>query len=501
LPGLLEADGSFEVEAGFEDGGVVGQRAEFAVEFGLLDGLGDFGGDEGAFGDELEDFEAGDRAGFGGFDGGAGGGEHVATGGEAGDEALGDGFLGDGHGGEQEVAFVAEVVGGRVGDFAGHFRAGDDVAVGGALLFFGGELGDARLQTGVAAEDVAEEGVVLAEAAFEVVPGQEEIRIGPLHLALSGTGGGPFGRFDQEAVVGDVETHLGGGVRDQRQHVLGGGRPSAAGIGDGGGGEVVGGDLDHDVGAGRQGAGSGQAEDVDVLEVVEVGAVVALRIGFAGADVVRVGDSEDLDETVSVVAFAGVDRGAEVFEGVGLAAEELGLVLGTGEDAGGVADQAEGAVVDLFEVGAAGVGLGGGDVEGHRVRVEAERVEAAVGAVDFALDLGEAADDFVEFGDGGAVDDLDADVIGVGVLVGEEGVGDGPIEEGGLADAAAPFGEAPGAVGAGVTEAGGVGGGGGGGGGVFVVELAMGEFDDLDAGAGAGRRRLRRICVRRSNRR
>jgi hypothetical protein len=113
------------------------------------------------------------------------------------------------------------------------------------------------------------------------------------------------------------------------------------------------------------------------------------------------------------------------------------------------------ALVDLFVVRFAGLEFGGRNVEGDGAGAEAEGIQVGVGVVDRGLEVSAKRGEFASSRDGGAVDDLDAGVVGVGVLVGEDGVADDPVIVGALGGAGGPLVEAPvaGDAGAGVDLA------------------------------------------------
>ena len=139
--------------------------------------------------------------------------------------------------------------------------------------------------------------------------------------------------------------------------------------------------------------------------MVEVGAVVALRVGAGRPDVVLVGRSVDLDQLFVVF---GLDALLLVVLG-GLPVGDLPDVGGGGlravEDLDGVPERGLGACRDLLEVGGRAFGHAlGRDVHRHGAVGKPQRVHAAVELVELPLDGGDRIGDRLEVGRGSAVD-------------------------------------------------------------------------------------------------
>ncbi len=213
---------------------------------------------------------------------------------------------------------------------------------------------------------------------------------------------------------------------------------------------------------------------VDDHVVVEVRVVIGRRVDAAAADVVGV--AEDLDQAVAQVALLVFDVAREVDQGVLVAAQGLGQLVGVVEDRHRPRQGFAGAFLDLLEVGQAldsraDVEKGGVDVEGHHAARQAEGIEAGVGAVEGGLDLAVVLGDLGDFRHPGAVDLADLgeargyqnavvaqEGLEIGVeravhrsrllpLVGQERVGRHPVEVGAVAGAARPARQSPGALG------------------------------------------------------
>ena len=105
----------------------------------------------------------------------------------------------------------------------------------------------------------------------------------------------------------------------------------------------------------------------------------------------------------------------------------------------GVEGGAQRALVDLLEVGFPGLELGRRDVEGDGAGAQSKRVEAGVGIVDGGLEGVGGGHQLAEFRHSGAVDDLNAAVVRVGVNSRQERVADHPVQEAALRAAGNPF--------------------------------------------------------------
>lgn len=310
--------------------------------------------------------------------------------------------------------------------------------------------------------DFVEEIFVFGERTIEAGFGLEEIRVGQLDFAGSAAWFGPVSGFDNaEAIGGDMESD---GTKDLAEAAIGADLDFASGEGEG-------------LNTGWRFAGDLGAIGVHIM--VEIGTVVAIRVSTSGADVIAVGIAEHFDESVFEIGFAFDDVLLEIGDGIGLASEELAGVIGVIEDRDGVIEGADGAIVDLFEMRAILRNENGIEIEGDDIFSQAERVKTGVGFIDLILDIDESGGDIAKFGDGGAIDLLDAGVGGLWIESGEEGVAGGPVEESGLAGAGAPFRKAPSAVGIRIAVALPLSIG------IFDVSSAVGEIDDFGAGLGA----------------
>ena len=169
--------------------------------------------------------------------------------------------------------------------------------------------------------------------------------------------------------------------------------------------------------------------------VVEVGAVVALRIGAAGADVAGVGVAEVFDELVLVLQLDLLERVRLGGLEVGQEAQVGGGRLGAVKRLPGVGEGRLGAVADLLVVGGCAiVQADRGEVEGNGAGGESEGVEASVELVELLLDGRDHRGEGLEFGDGAAVDAAEALVVegdGHAAFAGGDPGAAGNVPEGG----------------------------------------------------------------------
>ena len=122
-----------------------------------------------------------------------------------------------------------------------------------------------------------------------------------------------------------------------------------------------------------------------------------------------------------------------------LAVHRAGLVeRGLGIEVG-----AQGSGIDLLKVGCARLELGRGDIKGDGALGEAQRIEVRALGVQVGLDIDRAGNDFRDLGNGAAVDDLDAGVVGIVIDIRQHRVGTDPVKVSPLAAARGPLVGAP----------------------------------------------------------
>ncbi len=195
---------------------------------------------------------------------------------------------------------------------------------------------------------------------------------------------------------------------------------------------------------------SGEIRGVDVHVMVQVWPIIAGGVRARRPNVTRVRITKDLDEPVFVIPLFVGGIGGELFHAVLVAAQILAEGVGMIEEGDRVVQGLERALINLIEVGLAQTDLGGINVEGHDSGCDTQRIQSRIGLVHLGLNRTVLSGDLVHFGDGGAVDLLDADMVGVGIGRGKNRVGDDPVEDCTAASAARPFIETPGALGIGV---------------------------------------------------
>ena len=165
------------------------------------------------------------------------------------------------------------------------------------------------------------------------------------------------------------------------------------------------------------------ARTIDDVEVVKVRPGVVLGVGLADADIAAVRRAEEVDELTHKRALLIDISGGGITDLVLLVAQQARHPGRLVEGALGIERRPQRALVDLLEVGLASFQLCRRDIKGDRPRAQAERIEVGVGAVDRGLEVVARTGELVELRHGGAVDDLHAAVVRIGVLVGQQGVG------------------------------------------------------------------------------
>ena len=89
----------------------------------------------------------------------------------------------------------------------------------------------------------------------------------------------------------------------------------------------------------------------------DVGAVIAVRIGLARADILGIGIAEDLDQPVFVVPLLVRQVALELLQGVLVLAQPLRVAVGVVVDRDGVVKRLFRALIDLLEMGLPGADL------------------------------------------------------------------------------------------------------------------------------------------------
>ena len=118
----------------------------------------------------------------------------------------------------------------------------------------------------------------------------------------------------------------------------------------------------------------------------EIRAGIVLLVGFARADVIRVGRAVEFDELVCKRLLLALDGITLVIQGVLLLAQELGGSLGVVKGTDCILQGRSGALINLFVVRLAGIHIGRRDIEGQSTGREAERIEVGVRVVEGLLD-------------------------------------------------------------------------------------------------------------------
>ena len=148
-----------------------------------------------------------------------------------------------------------------------------------------------------------------------------------------------------------------------------------------------------------------------------------MGVGFARADVPAVRRTKKVGEPADK-RFLLIDiGGGRIADLVLLVAQQTRHPGRLVEGALGVQGRPQRALVNLLEVALASFQLRRRDIKGDRSRAQAQRIEVGVGAVDRGLEVVARTGELVELRHGGAVDDLHAAVVRIGVLVGQQGVG------------------------------------------------------------------------------
>ncbi len=213
----------------------------------------------------------------------------------------------------------------------------------------------------VRAVEVAQRHLVFAVRGAELEQRYEVFAVGGLDLPFGAARPGPRRRSGQETVLGHVERDGAGGLRIRTR-----------------GGYLS---LENLERADFRTAIEAQGFQVDVHEVVEVRAVIALRVGAGRADVVRVRIAENLDQTGAECCFLAFHRRAEVVGRGALLSKKAGGLLRTIERLGRVVQCDDRPFVDLLEVRLAPVDVRGADVKWYGVARQAQWVQAAVRVV------------------------------------------------------------------------------------------------------------------------
>ena len=276
---------------------------------------------------------------------------------------------------------------------------------------------------------MVEQRVVVRQQLVEASAGLEQIGSGHLDFARRQPLSGPGGGLDQpEAARAHIE-----------RHCFRCGVQPAVGVH----GELLHRHVQRLPWHGRR---PEQGTGVHVIVVIDVGSGVSGRICAGPTDVVGIRVTEDLDQAIVEIGFTVRHRVLELLRAVGLTAQQLGGVVGVIEHFDGVVERLDRPIVDLLEMRLALADGRGIDIERENVLGQTQRVQTAIGVVHLDLNVRERRSNVVQLLDRRAVYFSDAGVTRIGVLCGQDCVGDNPVEQGALSRPAAPFRQTPGPV-------------------------------------------------------
>ena len=195
-----------------------------------------------------------------------------------------------------------------------------------------------------------------------------------------------------------------------------------------------------DRGAGRRRRVDQQpAGPVDDEPFQGIRSVIALGVDLPGADFPAVGFAVNIDQLPHVGRFL-VRNGRRVtVHRKGLGPQHAGHLGGLIKGPLGVVRRPEGPVVDLLVVTLARLELGRGNVEGDGPGTEPEGIEPRIRVVQGGLQAAPGQGDFLQRGDRAAVDDGDARVFRIVILVRQKRIAHHPIEITALEGTGRPF--------------------------------------------------------------